>query len=128
MTADDLQGLAFAIVNCTSQSQISTLETLVTDTLLSQVYAGGDALSHEDLIAIASVTVVPQQQLLAFDNLQQNGNLVAAEVIYTSGNQLLHERWTFEKDASGSGWVLDTEETLPALTQAQFYYDGALTI
>ena len=117
-TADDLQGLAFAIVNCTSQSQISTLETLVTDTLLSQVYAGGDALSHEDLIAIASVTVVPQQQLLAFDNLQQNGDSVSAEVIYTSGNQLLHERWTFVKDASGSGWVLDTEETLPALTQA----------
>ena len=117
-TADDLQELAFAIVNCTSQSQISTLETLVTDTLLSQVYAGGDALSHDDLIAIASVTVVPQQQLLAFDNLQANGDSVSAEVIYTSGNQLLHERWTFVKDASGSGWVLDTEATLPALTRA----------
>jgi hypothetical protein len=104
-------------VNCTSQSQISTLETLVTDTLLSQVYAGGDALSHDDLIAIASVTVVPQQQLLAFDNLQKSGDSITAEVIYTSGNQLLHERWTFVKDASGSGWVLDAEETLPALTQ-----------
>ena len=116
-TADDLQELAFAVVNCTSQSQISTLETLVTDTFLSQVYAGGDALSHEDLIAIASVTVVPQQQLLAFDNLQKNGDTVSAEVIYTSGNQLLHERWTFVPDPSGTGWVLDTEETLPALTR-----------
>jgi hypothetical protein len=117
-TANDLQDLAFAVVNCTSQSQISTLETLVTDTFLSQTYAGGDALSHDDLIAIASVTVVPQQQLLAFDNLQKNGDAISAEVIYTSGNQLLHERWTFVKDPAGTGWVLDTEETLPALTQA----------
>lgn len=117
-TANDLQKLTFAVMNCTSQSQIAILETLVTDTFLSQAYAGGGALSHDDLIAIASVTVVPEQRLLAFDNLQQNGDSITAEVIYTSGNQLIHERWTFVKSADGSGWLLDSEATLPALTQA----------
>lgn len=117
VTANELQGLAFAIVNCTSQSDIATLTKLVTDTFLAQTYAGGAALDHEDLVAIASVTTVPQQALLAFDNLQEHGDAISAEVIYTSGNQLLHERWTFVKTADGSGWLLDTEETLPALTQ-----------
>lgn len=116
-TASDLQRLAFAVVNCTSQSDVATLTTLVTDTFLSQTYAGGASLGHDDLVAIASVTTVPQQELLAFDNLQQNGDAISAEVIYTSGNQLLHERWTFVKSADGSGWLLDTEETLPALTR-----------
>ena len=116
-TANELRGLAFAIVNCNSQSDVATLTTMVTDTFLAQTYAGGASLSHDDLVAIASVTTVPQQELLAFDNLQQNGAAISAEVIYTSGNQLLHERWTFVKSADGSTWLLDTEETLPALTQ-----------
>jgi hypothetical protein len=114
---EDLRALAFAIINCTSQNDFAALGTLVTDTYLSQVFAGGDQLSRDDLLALAAVTVVPQQNLLAFDNITVNGSTATAEVIYTSGNQLLHEEWSFVTGGNGD-WQLDRVSALEPLAPA----------
>ena len=121
--AEALRSLAFAIMNCTSQGDFSALGTLVTDNYLSQTFAGGDDLSRTDLLALASVTVVPRQALLAFDNVQVNGDAATADVIYTSGNQLLHEQWNFTAGNTPGDWLLDSETPLEPLA----YADSATT-
>jgi hypothetical protein len=105
-------------MNCTTQGDFDALGSLVTDNYLSQTFAGGDDLSRADLLALASVTVVPQQELLAFDNVQGNGNTATAEVIYTSGNQLLHEQWSFTSGDEPGDWLLDGETPLEPLADA----------
>jgi hypothetical protein len=112
--AETLRSLAFSIVNCTSQGDFAALGDLVTTNYLSETFAGGDKLSRTDLLALASVTVVPQQSLIAFDNVEVNGDTGSAEVIYTSGSQLLHQQWNFITDESGD-WVLDSQTSLAPL-------------
>lgn len=115
---ESLRAVAFAIVNCTSQGDFAALGTLVTDNYLSQTFAGGDSLSRADLLALASVTVVPQQTLIAFDNVTIGGASAFAEVIYTSGNQLLHEQWNFTAGEEPGEWLLDSETSLEPLALA----------
>lgn len=112
--AETLRSLAFSIVNCTSQGDFAVLGELVTTNYLSDTFAGGDKLSRPDLLALASVTVVPRQSLIAFDNVEVDGDTGTAEVIYTSGSQLLHQQWHFITDDSGD-WVLDSQTSLDPL-------------
>lgn len=119
---ETLRSLAFAVMNCTSQGDFSALGDLVTDNYLSQTFAGGDNLGRSDLLALASVTVVPQQALLAFDNVQIDGDTANAEVIYTSGNQLLHEQWNFTAGEEPGDWLLDGGTPLEPLA-----YTGSVT-
>lgn len=112
--AETLRSLAFSIVNCTSQGDFAALGELVTTNYLSETFAGGDKLSRTDLLALASVTVIPQQSLIAFDSVEVNGDTGSAEVIYTSGSQLLHQQWNFITNDSGD-WVLDSQTSLEPL-------------
>jgi hypothetical protein len=112
--AETLRSLAFSIVNCTSQGDFAALGELVTTNYLSEAFAGGDKLSRTDLLALASVTVVPRQSLIAFDNVEVDGETGTAEVIYTSGSQLLHQQWHFITNDSGD-WVLDSQTSLDPL-------------
>lgn len=121
--AESLRSLAFAVVNCTSQGDFAALGDLVTDNYLSQTFAGGDDLSRSDLLALAAVTVVPQQALIAFENAEVTGDTASAEVIYTSGNQLLHEQWNFTAGEKAGEWLLDGETPLESLA----YADSAIT-
>ncbi|CAN5403646.1 hypothetical protein BH09CHL1_BH09CHL1_11570 [soil metagenome] len=113
--AETLRSLAFSIVNCTSQGDFAALGELVTTNYLSETFAGGDKLSRTDLLALAAVTVVPQQSLIAFDNVEVGADTGTAEVIYTSGSQLLHQQWHFITDEKSGDWVLDNQTSLDPL-------------
>jgi hypothetical protein len=115
---DALRSLVFGVLNCTSQGDFTTLGGLVSDTYLSLTFAGGADLSREDLLALAAVTVIPQQELIAFDNVDVSGDRATAEVISSLGNQLRHEQWSFVRDDSGADWIVDRVTALMPLAIA----------
>lgn len=114
---DALRSLAFGVLNCTNQGDFATLGTLVTDTYLSLTFAGGADLGREDFLALAAVTVIPQQELIAFDNVAVSGDRATAEVISSLGNQLRHEQWSFVRETGGD-WTVDRVTALAPLAIA----------
>ena len=75
------------MLNCTTQGDFDALGSLVSDAYLSLTFAGGADLPREDLLALAAVTVIPRQELIAFDNVSISGDRATAEVISSLGSQ-----------------------------------------
>ncbi len=115
---DELRAITFGVLNCTTEGDFDTLGDLVSDTYLSQTFAGGADLPREDLLALAAVTDIPQQELIAFDNVEATSDRATAEVISSLGHQLRHEQWSFVRNPAGSGWILDRVTALTPLALA----------
>ena len=101
---DQLRSVVFGVLNCTNQRDFDALGDLVTNTFLRFAFAGGADLPRRDLLLIAEITVIPQMELIAFDNVERSGDSATAEVLSRIGNQLRHERWEFVRADAVSPW------------------------
>jgi hypothetical protein len=101
---DQLRSVVFGVLNCTNLRDFNTLGDLVTNTFLRETFAGGADLPRRDLLLLAEVTVIPQMELIAFDNVAVAGDAATAEVLTLIGNQLRHERWEFVRSDAASPW------------------------
>jgi len=115
---DQLRSVVFGVLNCTNMRDFDTLGDLVTNTYLRQTFAGGASLPRADLLMLAEITVIPDLELVAFDNVTVTGDKATAEVLSLAGNQLRHETWTFVRSDATAPWKVMNVSTLTPVAVA----------
>lgn len=120
---DQLRSVVFGVLNCSNLRDFDALGDLVTNTYLRNVFAGGADLPRRDLLLLAEVTVIPQMELIAFDNVEVSGDSATAEVLTLIGNQLRHEEWAFVRADAVSPW-----KALRTTPLAPFAVAGSATV
>jgi hypothetical protein len=121
--ADQLRSVVFGVLNCTNMRDFDALSDLVTNNYLRFTFAGGATLAREDLLLIAEVTVIPDLELVAFDNVKVIGDEATAEVLSLAGNQLRHEEWAFVRSSATGPWRVQRVTALVPLA-----VDGSATV
>jgi hypothetical protein len=120
---DQLRSVVFGVLNCTNLRDFDTLGDLVTNTYLRFAFAGGADLPRRDLLLLAEVTVIPEMELIAFDNVEVSGDSATAEVLTLIGNQLRHDEWAFVRADATSPW-----KALRTTPLAPYTVAGAATV